>query len=332
MLRVVQIGLGPIGVAIARRVAQSPELELVGAVDPKAGIVGRDLGEVLGSGKEMGVTVAASLDALLRSVRPDVALHATGSHLTEVTEQLCESMRHGVSVVSTCEELCYPFYRHPELARQLDSEAREAGIVLLGTGVNPGFVMDKLVVTLMAACDEVRRVRVSRTLDAARRRAPFQHKVGGGLTRVEFERLQKAGRLGHVGLAESAHMLADAMRVAGPRRLHETLRPVITERPVASATLRVEAGQVCGIDQTATIEAGGTERVRLELQMYLGAPRSEDVVSIDGSPSLEMTISTGVPGDAATAAMVLHCAPLVLALAPGLRTMLDVPLRPPLGS
>ena len=123
-------------------------------------------------------------------------------------------------------------------------------------------------------------------------------------------------------------MLADAMQLRGSRELRETLRPVLADRRIASDHMRIEPGQVAGIDQTASIDIDGEERVRLELQMVLGAPTSEDTVSIDGSPSLEMAISTGVPGDEATAAVAVHCAALAPALAPGLRTMLDVPIRP----
>lgn len=327
MLRVVQMGLGPIGVGIARRVRRAG-MELVAAVDPKPGLAGGDLGRLLGDAGA-GMRIAPSIGAAIDGTRPDLVLHATGSHLDDVRGQLDEILQRGVCLVSTCEELSYPFQQHAAHARELHAAAREAKVVLLGTGVNPGFVMDKLVVTLMASCDEVRRVRVVRVLDAAKRRGPFQHKVGGGITLEEFERRRAQGGLGHVGLAESAQMLADAMRLPAARELRETLGPVIAEAAVTSEHVRVEPGCVAGIDQTATIAVGGEDRVRMELKMFLGAPRSFDAVSIDGAPPLEMEISTGVPGDEATAAIVVHCAPLVGRLEPGLRTMLDVPLRPP---
>jgi 4-hydroxy-tetrahydrodipicolinate reductase len=303
-------------------------MELVGAVDPKQGLAGSDLGQILGTDVG-GIRIEPSLDAALDAARPDLVLHATGSHLDGVEEQLRTILQRGVSIVSTCEELSYPRQQHPEQARALDAAATEAGAVLLGTGVNPGFVMDKLVVTLMAACDEVRKVRVVRVLDAAKRRGPFQRKVGGGLSVEEFEARRESGGLGHVGLAESAQMVADAMGLPVQRRLHETLQPMLAEGPVESDHLRVERGQVAGIEQTASISVGDEERVRMELKMFLGAPRSFDAVRIDGSPPLEMEVSTGVPGDEATAAVVVHCAPLVRSLAAGLRTMIDVPLRPP---
>lgn len=324
MLRVVQIGLGSIGRGIAER-ARLAGWKLAGAVDPAPDLVGRDVGELLG-GTPLGIEVCAAAAELIDRVKPDVALHATGSHLEEIEAQFRPLLRRGLAVVSTCEELSYPFYRHPELSRTLDAEARDSGAVLLGTGVNPGFVMDKLVATLMASCDDVAVVRVSRIVDAGSRREPFQRKVGAGLTPAEFE--ARGNRLGHVGLAESAQMLGDAMRLGRQRTMRETLRPIVAESRVETEFLAVEPGQVAGIDQTATLEADGVERVRMALQMYVGAPQPQDAVSIEGSPPLEMVVTNGVPGDDATAALVIACAPLVRSLEPGLRTMLDLPLRP----
>jgi 4-hydroxy-tetrahydrodipicolinate reductase len=198
--------------------------------------------------------------------------------------------------------------------------------VLLGTGINPGFVMDKLVVTLMAACSSVRAVRVGRVVDAATRRESFQRKIGAGMAPADFER--RKAELGHVGLPESAHMLADTIGVGPRRTLTDELRPVRAERRLTSRYLEIEVGQVAGIDQTVTIAEGPIERVRMELKMYVGAARPRDEVSVDGSPPLEMEIPSGVPGDEGTAAVAVSAAELAPALAPGLRTMLDVPLRP----
>lgn len=325
MQRVAQVGLGSIGLGIAARARRRAGMELVGGVDRAGELVGKDLGLVLGT-DPLGVVVRSSVDELVDRDHPDVVLHATGSRLEEVADQLRSILRRGVNVVSTCEELSYPFYRHPELSRTLDEEASEAGAVLLGTGVNPGFVMDKLVATLMAACDSVRGAHVLRIVDAGGRREPFQRKIGAGLARETFE--ERKGSLGHVGLAESAHMLADVIGVGPRREIREQLQPVVLKHDVRSQFVHVAAGRVAGIEQLLVVESEGVERIRMELQMYIGAPDPRDAVRIDSSPPLEMTVSTGVPGDEATAAIAVHCAGLVKALEPGLRTMLDLPLRP----
>jgi 4-hydroxy-tetrahydrodipicolinate reductase len=327
MTRVVQMGLGPIGRAIARRVHQEPGLELVGAIDPAPEFAGRDLGEVIRTGP-LGIPVEGEAERALERMRPSLVLHATGSFLVDVAPQLRALLERGVDVVSTCEELSFPRHTHPRLARELDDAARARGAVLLGTGVNPGFVMDKLVVTLMAACTVVREVRVRRVVDVATRREPLLHKVGAGLAPAAFEQRARDGRIGHVGLAESAHMLGDAMGLGAERRLEQTLRAVIAEQRRLGPSVTVEAGQVAGVHQAATLWLGELPRVRLELEMHVGAPRPHDAVTIEGSPQLEMEITSGVAGDEGTVSVVVHCAGLVDSLEPGLRTMLDVPLRP----
>jgi 4-hydroxy-tetrahydrodipicolinate reductase len=328
MLRVVQMGLGPIGRATAARARQEEGMELVGVVDPDPELAGADVGELLGGGPS-GLKVLPDVAPVLDSTRPDLVLHATGSFLEEVADQLFPILGRHLSVVSTCEELAYPYYRHPDLARKLDEAAREAGVVLLGSGVNPGFVMDKFVVTLMAACESVQSVRVERVVDAATRRGPFQKKIGAGMTAEEFEEKSAGGRMGHIGLAESAHMLGDAMGASRQRRIERELQPVLAEKPVSTAHVSVEAGRVAGVHETIVLVAQEAERVRMELDMFVGAPSPHDAVVIDGAPRLEVDIASGVAGDEGTVAVVLSCVPLVAGLEPGLRTMLDVPLAPP---
>jgi len=331
MLRVVQAGLGSIGQAIAVRAHRDAGLQLVGAADPNPELAGRDLGELIGVGK-LEIEVAAELEPLLETVRPDLVLHATGSFLEEVQTQFLPILDHGLSVVSTCEELAYPFYRHPALSQQLDRAAKKSGAVLLGSGINPGFVMDKFVVTLLAACESVRAVRVLRVLNAATRRGAFQRKIGAGLSREEFEELRRGGRMGHIGLAESAHMLADAMGLDTARRLNEALDPVISPERISTDHVVVEPGRVAGIHQTASLTIGGEQRVQMELEMYVGAERPRDVAFLDGSPGIELEVRSGIPGDAGTASVVISCSHVVGKLEPGLRMMLDVPLRPPVAA
>jgi 4-hydroxy-tetrahydrodipicolinate reductase len=315
------MGLGPIGRGIAARAARESAIELVGAVDSDPALEGEDLG--------IGIPVVPSLDALPAGIGADVLLHSTGSFLTETAGQLEAAIDRGWHVVSTCEELAYPYYRHPELAAGLDERARAGGVALLGSGVNPGFVMDKFIVTLMAACERVDSLRVVRELDAATRRGPFQKKIGAGMSADEFEKISAGGRLGHIGLAESAHMLADAMGVARERELQRVLRPVLAEREIVTDHVRVGPGQVAGVHEELEVVAAGETPVRMELDMFVGAPNPRDAVRVRGSQSLDVEIGAGLAGDEGTVAVVISCVPLVASLAPGLRTMLDVPLAPP---
>ncbi len=326
-VRVLQFGLGPIGQGLARLALERKGLSLVGAVDIAPEYAGQDLGEVLGLGRSLGAPVWGDAAQALKEARPEVVLHATGSHLPAVKEQFLAIVEAGAHVVSTCEELSYPFYRYPDLSRELDAAARARGVVLLGTGVNPGFVMDKFVATLLGACQRVDRVEVLRVVDAAGRRGPLQRKVGAGMSVEEFQALAEAGQIGHVGLPESAHMLADVLGLPPDREVTEEIRPKVAAKEVRTRFVHVLPGQVAGVDQTARVLVGGQERVRLHLEMYVGAERPVDAVRVEGVPPLSVAIEGGVHGDLATAAVVVNCVPLVPHLPPGLRTMLDVPIR-----
>jgi 4-hydroxy-tetrahydrodipicolinate reductase len=325
-MKVVQMGLGPVGIAIAQLAASRPSLEFAGAFDPRPDLAGRDLGEIIGPGAR-GRRVSRSLEELLGAVRPDVVFHATSSFLADVSGQLEAALDSGASVVSTCEELAYPFHRHPELARDLDAHALARRTVLLGTGVNPGFVMDKLVLTLLGACRTVEHVHVERVVDASKRREPLQRKIGAGISPEEFEARARSGRFGHIGLPESAHMIADVLGLGPERTLDESLTPAIAAREVTTPYLTVPSGRVAGIVQSVRVTAAGKERVRLDLRMAVDARDAFDAITIEGTPGLRMRIDQGIHGDVGTAAVVVNAAGGVRGLAPGLRTMGDVPLR-----
>ncbi|MDX1390539.1 MAG: DNA polymerase, partial [Acidobacteriota bacterium] len=148
-----------------------------------------------------------------------------------------------------------------------------------------------------------------------------------GISVDDFERRKASGKFGHIGMTESAHMVADVAGVPPERDVHEDLQPMIADREVRTEFLAVSAGQVTGVHQIVTIGSGGTERVRLELKMYVGADDPRDTFDVTGEPPLAMTIAGGVPGDHATAALTLNTALCSVGLRPGLRTVLDLPLR-----
>jgi len=324
-VRIVQYGLGPIGQEIARLAARHPGLALVGGIDINPTLAGRELGEALGL-ERIGPLISDDPKGVLAEARPDVVLHATGSSLEQVAPQLEQAILGGANVISTCEELAWPFARYPALSTRLDELARQQEVRVLGTGVNPGFVMDKLPITLMGACQEIRKVTIERVVDASRRREPLQRKIGAGLIQARFEELVATGKVRHVGLAESAHMIS---HVLGLKQavVTEDIRPVIAKREMRTEYLVVRQGQVAGVEQVAAVVADGQEKARLRLRMYVGAEGFDRIV-IDGVPPIDMTIAGGVHGDRATAAIVVNCIAPLLDARPGLRTMQEIPLLP----
>ena len=324
-IRILQFGLGPIGAAVARQVAQRDGLSLVGAVDIDPGKIGRDVGELLGLTRRLRVPVLADVATAMAQCRPDVVVHCTSSSLEIVWPQLRVILKAKTPIVSTTEELAYPSRAQPRLAAQIDRAARKAGVAVLGTGVNPGFVMDALPIMLTAACERVERVTVTRVQDARMRRLPFQQKIGAGMSRAEFLRGVASGRVRHVGMRESITMIGDALGW-NIDRVTDVVTPKIARTTVASAFLEVEVGQVCGLVQDAVGYRRGAPLIRHHLEAYLGAPETYDAVEIAGRPSLSMRIAGGVHGDIATASIVVNSIPKVLHAAPGLRTMRDLPL------
>jgi hypothetical protein len=324
-IRVMHYGLGPIGCGIVRQVAERPGFKPVGGIDIAPEKVGRDLGEVAGLGRRLGVEVSADAARALKAARPDVVVLCTSSSLKTVSPQIALCLKARLPVVSTTEELAYPVGANARLAARLDALARRAKTAVLGTGVNPGFAMDALPIMLTAACERVDRIRVERVQDARIRRLPFQQKIGAGLTRDEFEARVDQGRVRHVGLTESVRMIADALNWRLDK-ITDVIVPKIAEAPVASEFLEVEAGRVCGLIQDGVGWRDGEPVITLHMEAYLGAPETYDAVTITGSPPLVMKIVGGIHGDIATASIAVNSIPKVLDATPGLHTMRDLAL------
>ena len=324
-IRVLHVGLGPIGCGVVRQIVARKGFKPVGGVDIDPDKAGRDLGEVAGIGRRLGVKISADVEKVIKATKPDVAVLCTSSSLKKVAPQIAQLLKAKLPIVSTTEELAYPVGANVRVAKQIHQLALKAKRAVLGTGVNPGFTMDALPIMLTAACERVEAIRIERVQDARIRRLPFQQKIGAGLSREEFEARVEQGTVRHVGLAESVRMIADAMGWKLDK-VTDVIGPKIAEAPVSSEFLSVAAGRVCGILQDGTGYRGGKPVITLHMEAYLGAPETYDAVTITGSPALQMKIAGGVHGDIATAAITVNSIPKVLKATPGLHTMRDLEL------
>lgn len=317
-INVAQYGIGPIGAEITRLLLSKPWVRLVAAVDIDPNKIGRDVGEVVGLGREVGIKVTPDVQG-----KPEVVCHSTGSRLREVAAQLKDLLGRGCHVVSTCEELSFPLDR--DIREELQQVARSANVTLLGTGVNPGFVMDKLPLTVTSVCQEIRSVEIIRIQNASTRREPLQRKVGAGMTTDEFRSAVAAGKIKHMGLRESLMMVGNGLGVEFESVTDETIEPIVADREITTQYLKVAPGQVAGVHQT--IYGKGRITVSLELRMYVGAEAvAADKVIVRGVPDVELEIKGGVHGDRATAAMVVNAIPRVASARPGVLTMDDIPI------
>jgi 2,4-diaminopentanoate dehydrogenase len=324
-IRVMHIGLGPIGAGVVRQVAGRKGFRIVGAADIDPAKAGRDLGAVAGVGRPLRVKVATGVKKAIKAAKPDVVVLCTSSSLERVLPQMEEILKLRVPIVSTTEELAYPTRRNLKYARVIHQLAKKARVAVLGTGVNPGFAMDALPIMLTGVCERVQALRIDRVQDARIRRLPFQQKIGAGLTPEQFQKQVDDGSVRHVGLAESISMIADALGWKLDRVTDE-IQPRIATQTVASEFLAVDPGFVCGIVQDGVGYRDGLPVITLHMEAYLGAPESFDAVEITGSPALKMRIDGGIHGDIATASIAVNSLPRILDVAPGLHTMRDMPL------
>lgn len=322
MLRIFHVGLGPLGVKIVTDLHERGLGRVVAAVDVASGIAGRRLADVV-PGLKSDVVVRGDIDADPASY--DAAIVTTSSDMAACGPTFRALLERGACVVSTCEELSWPYLRHADLARDLDGLARKTGGRLLGTGVNPGFLMDAFPVAATAVSRSVRGVEIHRFQDAASRRIPFQKKIGVGLDDAQFQAQVKAGTLRHVGLGESLHFVASrlGLRIT---RWEEDLAPIYADRDLQSGLGPVPEGRICGVRQEARGYDAQRLVVNLKFQASIGCPDPHDRVIVDGVPAIDLAWRGGVQGDIATSAITLNSIASLRAAAPGLHTMASIPL------
>ena len=325
-LNVLHFGLGPIGLEILKKTSEVHHLNVVAAVDIDPNKVGKDIGELIGT-EQKGVKVIDRLDQL--ASLPDdvakVAIHATGSNLENVWPQIKQLLDHGYSVVSTCEELSYPWHRYPQLAKEMNRYAEQKGLAVIGTGVNPGFIMDTMTLCFTSVVNEVNDIKVTRKVDVSKRRVPLQKKVGVTMTEEEFYSLAKENKIGHVGLEESARLIAYGLGVE-LISVSNSIHPTIADYDVELALGSLQKGQVSGQHQIVEAKTTDGRTITLELIMSV-AVTQEDRIELIGNEPLELVVPNGIFGDTATAAMAINTAKIIGSSDfTGVLTMADIKL------
>ncbi|MFW9801487.1 MAG: dihydrodipicolinate reductase [Candidatus Thorarchaeota archaeon] len=326
---VLQVGFGTIGRPIAETAIARRNLKLVAVVDVDPELSRKPVADFLTQPTGTTAKVYPTIDAAFEEIQEpiDVALVLTSSSVEEVKPTIIRCLEAGMHVVSICEELSYPYARYPALSKEIDKAAREVGKSVLGTGINPGYLMDLLPIVLTAPCQSVVRIQVTRVIDSARRRASFQKKVGTSMSVNEFTEAIESGRItGHVGLVESMRLIDDAL---GLNLDHfEELPPeaVIAEEEIDTSFAKVEVGKVLGLRSRGVGTKKNQTIITLDFIAHAGASPEYDEVKIEGFPNLTSRIEGGVMGDYGTAAMAVNMIPIVVRAAPGLHTMKDLPV------
>jgi 2,4-diaminopentanoate dehydrogenase len=328
-IRVLQWGLGAMGGGMARLMLAKPGLEIVAAVDGRPDLAGKDLGDVLGVGRRLGVAVTDRPDSVLDRERVDVATLATTSWAEQQMPDLRKVLGAGVNCVSIAEEMAAPEAQSPALAQELDALARANGVSVLGTGVNPGFVLDLLVILLTGGCHAVERIEASRVNDLSPYGPTVMATQGVGVTPEAFRAGVEDGSIvGHVGFPESIHLISEAIGL-GVDRIDQIREPIVSNVRRETPHVTVEPGMVAGCAHTGIGYRGPAEVVRLvhpqQVHPHLEDQDTGDYIHVHGDPEIHMEIKPEIAGGKSTIAIAVNMIPRVVAASPGLKRMIDLP-------
>ena len=318
--RVVFYGLGTIGRGALKLAIESGALVPVAGVDPRKDLQGKDLGELVDM-KKIGVTVAPTLAEALDGKEADAAIHTTESKTVLVSKQIRELVDEGLTVVTSCEEMIFPWHAASKEADALDKRARDRGVCVYGAGVNPGFVMDRLPVAALRATSRVKGVMVRRVADSLTRRPQLRAKTGAGMAADEFNKLVAAGRMGHVGLTESALFVARALERlghGGVEKIDGVTEPVLAAVDIAAPEGKIPKGKVAGVHQTCKVTLKDGCTVLLDLTIAAGAGAPGDAVEIDGDPPVRFDMQGGIAGDVGTTSALVNAVSVALHTPPGI--------------
>jgi 4-hydroxy-tetrahydrodipicolinate reductase len=314
---------------MARLVLDKPGLALVGALDRRSDLAGRDLGDVLGLPDRLGLLVADDPAPLLDSAAVDVVMIATTSWARDQLADLRLILRAGISVVSIAEELADVQAQSPGIAAELHELAVAHGASVVGVGVNPGLVLDLLVVTLTAGSHTVERIEATRVNDLSPFGPTVMRSQGVGTSPEAFSAGLADGTIvGHVGFPESIHLISQALGL-GIDRIEQVREPIISSVRRETPHVVVEPGMVAGCAHTGIGYRGDTEVVRLvhpqQVHPHLEGQGTGDQIHIWGVPEVHVAIAPEIPGGLATIGMAVNMVPRIAAASPGLKRVIDLP-------
>jgi len=329
-IRVLQWGLGAMGSGIARLVLDKTGLELVGAIDNRPDYTGEDLGSVLKLDRQLGIKVTNQPDEVLNKEKVDIVVIATTSWLVEQAPDLRRIIKAGINCVSIAEEMADPYAQSPELAAELDQLCKQNNATLLGTGVNPGFVLDLLVVVLTGGNHQVERIEASRVNDLSPYGPTVMRSQGVGITPAAFKAgIEDGSIVGHVGFPESIHMISDALGL-GIDRIEQVREPIISQVYRETPHVKVQPGMVAGCAHTGIGYRGEKEVIRLvhpqQIHPHLEGQETGDYIHIFGKPEIHLAIKPEIAGGIATMGLAVNMIPRVYSATPGLKRMIDLPV------
>jgi len=330
VIRVLILGTGRMGSGIARVVLEKQGLQLVGAYARRAERAGMDLGQAIALGRDLGIPVGGNLSSVIEQARPHVAIQATCSRLNDAIDEITALVKRGIHVISIAEEMAYPAAEAPSLAEELHRLAIDHAVSVLGAGINPGFMLDLLVITLSGVCSDVRAITARRVNDLSPYGPTVLESQGVGLTPAAFEQgLNDGTVVGHIGFVQSIRMTAAALGWELDH-IEQTRAPIVSQIARETPAILIEPGQVAGCLHTATAYRHDKAVITLvhpqQVAPQLDGLETGDSIEIMGTPSVRLSGTPEIPGGQGTAALAVNMIPRVLNASPGLYSMADLPV------
>ncbi|MCL2873789.1 MAG: 2,4-diaminopentanoate dehydrogenase [Defluviitaleaceae bacterium] len=324
-------GFGAMGRGAAAMLLQKKGVEIVGIVNRRSD-VGREMHEVLGvkKGDHPEVIITNKVEDVIFEKSCDVVFSGTDSFTKDAFDKIKLVLENKINCVSIAEEMAWPQIQQPELAAQLDKIAKENGVTVLGTGINPGFIMDYLIVALSGVCENVTGITAKRVNDLSPFGAFVMQEQGVGISVEEFEKRKASNSMtGHVGFPESLGMIAEALGVKLDK-YEQTQDPIISKTHREHPHAKVEPGTLAGIRQQAFGYVNGEKFISLDhpqqIHPHMENTNTGDYINIKGTPDINISTNPEIPGGIGTFAMAVNMMPHVINAEPGLATMLDLPV------
>ncbi len=329
-MKILQWGFGAMGSGMVKQLLQRDNVEIVGVIDSNPAWLGKDIAEVLELGNKTGIIISSDPAAALKNLKPDVTLLATGSFVDEVYDQLTMIMEAGSNCITIAEEMAFPWRVYPEQSRQLDEIAKKNGVTLLGTGINPGFVLDLLVLVLTGVCGHVNSISAARINDLSPFGPTVMKTQGVGTSPEDFAAGVELGAIvGHIGFQQSIAMIAAALGWELDE-IRETKEAIVSKTHRESKYIKVEPGMVAGCRQRGYGIMNGQTVIEMDHPQQIQPEKEEvftgDYIKIEGDMHIDMSMKPEIPGGLGTINVAVNMIPQVFAARPGLVSMVDLPI------
>lgn len=329
-VKVIIWGLGAMGSGIADVLMKKTGVDIVGAIDI-GDKVGKPIFDVIGKSYPNKENIlVGTVEDYITEKAADVVVLCTDSFIKSAYDKIEKIVTNKMNVITSAEEMAYPKAQHPEFAKKIDDIAKENGVSVLGTGINPGHIMDVLVLVMTGACVDIEHITSKRINSLSPFGKAVMEEQGIGITPEEFDSLKASGELsGHVGFPESVMMMADALGVKVDE-LTQDMEAIITDVDRIAPHGEAKAGNVAGVSMTASGVVNGKEFFEMnhpqQIEPEQVGVQTGDYVTIVGTPAINLVNSPEVEGGLGTIAMCVNMIPKVINAKAGLVTMIDLPI------